>query len=162
MVTVVLKRNTPLIEVYNEMCEIFNPALRTEEFWFQILTQYIQNQTTLRYRPVLLRKLAEPNILEWYNKYVMITKEFVDERQLLSIFYEEFTMNDKVELFIERNRHRFEDITEPQFERKLFIILYRDLHDIAGAAFDNMTEILCYFGKPLTEQNYDVLLKVME
>ena len=162
MITVTIKDNMPLSEIYKEMCRIFNPTFFTEDFWFEILTQYIQRQTTLRYRPVLLRKFAQLDVLEWYNQYAKVAKEFVDEKQLLSILYNEFTINDSVELFIERNRYRFEDIAEPQFERKLFRILYRDLHDLAGAAFDNMTEILCYFGKPLTEQNYDVLLKVME
>ena len=100
MVTVTIKENTPLAQVYDEMCQIFNPSFRTHDFWFGVLTQYIQKQTTLRYRPVLLRSLAQTDVLEWYSQYVKVTKEFVDEKQLLSTLYNEFTMNDSVERFI--------------------------------------------------------------
>lgn len=153
--------NKSFNQLYEELCEIYNESYRTEEFWFKILTQYIEKCTNLRYRYVLLRKLAKPDIIEWYNQYVKITKEFVEESELLKILYNEFAMTEKVEPFIERNRYRYEHIFEPEFECKLFRILYRNLHDISDYTFNKMTSVLITFGQPLNERNLDVLLTVM-
>ena len=77
--------NLPFDEFYKEIKNTFREDKLTQEFWFEILSLYIKGLSNIRYRPVLLQRLAdETDVVAWFNSYMQVVNEFVDEEELLT------------------------------------------------------------------------------
>lgn len=146
-------------EIYDFVVANYKSTALTREFWFDVLSQYLERKPT-RFRPILLNNNYNVDPKIWLWNYESEIATYVDETDLIRGFIKSFQCGTvgTVTEFIALARPKFEGITEQRtFEPKLFKALMCDNLNITPTAFELIRFTITNLKLELTENNYKTL-----